>query len=454
MKNDIIQNIRLDMNAPKIKSSLSVRIGDTCTRTIHVTLISGGRVVSLEDALVALIEIEKPDGNHCYNDCVISGNEIQYTITTQTVNVEGTCKCQINITFEDGAIVTSPVFDLVVYSLLVDSNEIKSQNEYTALTQHVVMANKYAGDAESSARSAAESATKAEESEKAAGVSESNATVSENNAAKYEEMAAKEAGKAAKSATAASDSENNAAGSEKNAKKHEEGAAESATNASASESAAKISENNAAESEQKAKEYKESAESSATNAETAKATAAESKTTAENKAQEAANYAEAARKYLETIQSAGILTLGDGPQNATPGDKGKTAYDHSISTGNPHQTTYTQVGADKEGAAEEAYEKAIQYVKNAIAELINGAPETLDTLKEIADAMEADHNVVEALEEAVGKRATKEELDNHTSNIVAHITDAERTTWNNYADQIANIEKEITELKNKQGYPV
>ena len=101
MKNDIIQNIRLDMNAPKIKSSLSVRLGDTCTRSIHVTMSNGGSVVSMENALVALIEIEKPDGNHCYNDCVISGNEIQYTITTQTVNVEGTCKCQISVTFED-----------------------------------------------------------------------------------------------------------------------------------------------------------------------------------------------------------------------------------------------------------------------------------------------------------------------------------------------------------------
>mgnify|MGYP004641488363 FL=1 len=447
MKNDIIQNIRLDLNAPKIKSSLSVRIGDTCTRTIHVTLTSGGKVVSLENALVALIEIEKPDGNHCYNDCVISGNEVQYTITTQSVNVEGTCKCQINVTFEDGGIVSSPIFDMVVYSLLVDQSNMKSQNEYTALTQHVVMANKYAGDAESAKRNAQEAAAKAEESKTAAGISESNAAESEKKAGENKELAAKEAEKAVASSEAAGISE-------KNAKASEIAADESASAASESKNAAKISEDNAIRSEQKAKEYGEKAESSAQSAERSETTAIESKTTAENKAREATNSAEAARRYMETVQSAGILTLGHGPQNAMPGDEGKKAYDHTLSTENPHKTTYSQVGADKEGAAQQAYDNAIVFIKNAIAELINGAPETLDTLKEIADAMEANHTIVEALEEAVGTRATKEEFTNHKSDTIVHISKEERTTWNNYGTKITDMEKEITELKKKQGYPV
>ena len=234
MKNDIIQNIRLDMNAPKIKSSLSVRLGDTCTRSIHVTMSNGGSVVSMENALVALIEIEKPDGNHCYNDCVISGNEIQYTITTQTVNVEGTCKCQISVTFEDGAMITSPIFDLVVYSQLVDQKEVKSQNEYTSLTEQVVMANAYANNAKASETAAGVSETNAKASEDAAKESETNALSSANDASQsaQEALASKEA---------AAVSEGNALISENNASAHEQAAAQSALAALTSETAAKKS---------------------------------------------------------------------------------------------------------------------------------------------------------------------------------------------------------------------
>ena len=51
------------------------------------------------------------------------------------------------------------------------------------------------------------------------------------------------------------------------------------------------------------------------------------------------------------------------------------------------------------------------YVDTEIAELINSAPTTLDTLGEIATAMAENEDVVEALTEAVGKRYTKDETD-------------------------------------------
>ena len=47
------------------------------------------------------------------------------------------------------------------------------------------------------------------------------------------------------------------------------------------------------------------------------------------------------------------------------------------------------------------------YVDSSIANLINGAPTTLDTLKEIADAFEQSKDVVEALESAIGNKADK-----------------------------------------------
>lgn len=45
------------------------------------------------------------------------------------------------------------------------------------------------------------------------------------------------------------------------------------------------------------------------------------------------------------------------------------------------------------------------FVKAVVNALINGAPETLDTLKEIADAIEANETIVEALNTAIGTKA-------------------------------------------------
>lgn len=48
------------------------------------------------------------------------------------------------------------------------------------------------------------------------------------------------------------------------------------------------------------------------------------------------------------------------------------------------------------------------YVDTEIAGLVNGAPETLDTLKELADAITENESVVEALNAAIGNKADKE----------------------------------------------
>lgn len=71
--------------------------------------------------------------------------------------------------------------------------------------------------------------------------------------------------------------------------------------------------------------------------------------------------------------------------------------------------TATEVGADTVGAATSALANANSYTDKKIADLINGAPETLDTLKEIADAMAEDKKVVEALNTAIGTKVDKVE---------------------------------------------
>ena len=80
--------------------------------------------------------------------------------------------------------------------------------------------------------------------------------------------------------------------------------------------------------------------------------------------------------------------------------------------------TYTadEVGADAKGSADKALSDAKSYTDEEIAGLINGAPTTLDTLGEIANAMAENKNVVDALNEAIGTKATSTDLTSHTSN--------------------------------------
>ncbi len=69
------------------------------------------------------------------------------------------------------------------------------------------------------------------------------------------------------------------------------------------------------------------------------------------------------------------------------------------------------VTATDKTAWNETYQQSTGYTDQKIAELINGAPETLDTLKEIADAMAENNTVVEALDTAIGKKADAAEFE-------------------------------------------
>ena len=95
--------------------------------------------------------------------------------------------------------------------------------------------------------------------------------------------------------------------------------------------------------------------------------------------------------------------------------------------------TAGEVGADAAGSARDAlaaareysdatYIQATGYTDMQVAALVNGAPETMDTLKEIADAMAENEDVVEALQAAIGSRASDAEVQAHNANTALHVT--------------------------------
>lgn len=88
----------------------------------------------------------------------------------------------------------------------------------------------------------------------------------------------------------------------------------------------------------------------------------------------------------------------------TKSDVGLENVDNTADVDKPVSTLVQQ-------ALDLYYQQATAFTLQKIADLINGAPTTLDTLGEIAKAMEEHESVVEALEEAIGKKANQNEMD-------------------------------------------
>ena len=76
----------------------------------------------------------------------------------------------------------------------------------------------------------------------------------------------------------------------------------------------------------------------------------------------------------------------------------------------PEKPSYAaqEVGADPAGAADQALSEAKNYADEKIAGLVNSAPETLDTLGELAVAMRENEDVAQALDAAVVNKAEKD----------------------------------------------
>lgn len=74
------------------------------------------------------------------------------------------------------------------------------------------------------------------------------------------------------------------------------------------------------------------------------------------------------------------------------------------------------------------------YVDNKVADLVNSAPEALDTLGELATALENHEDAYDALLETVGNKATQADLTTHTGNKDIHIAATERAQWHAKSD--------------------
>ena len=109
----------------------------------------------------------------------------------------------------------------------------------------------------------------------------------------------------------------------------------------------------------------------------------------------------------------------------------KRCINEHINSDNPHEIDADTVGLGKanntadlekpvskaqQDAIDKAYYNSNLYTDQKIADLVNGAPTTLDTIGELAEAFENNKTVVEALNQAIGLKANEKEFNSHTEN--------------------------------------
>ena len=111
--------------------------------------------------------------------------------------------------------------------------------------------------------------------------------------------------------------------------------------------------------------------------------------------------------------------------------------------------TASDVGADVSGAAASALTEAKSYADIKVADLVNSAPETLDTLGELATALQENASVVDTLNAAIGNKANASDLTAHIGDTAnPHGVTAEQVRAVSYNVQALTDEQRAQALEN------
>lgn len=275
----------------------------------------------------------------------------------------------------------------------------------TAVNETAVTINAKAEEAEANADAASTSASAAKASAGEAASSQSAAAGSESAAAGSESAAASSASASASSASAAKASEANAKASETNAKASESAAASSASAAASSASAASSSQNAAKTSETNAKTSETNAAASAS------AAAASART-------QQADWAETDSTLQSFIKNKPTNLMTTNTTQTISADKTftgavtmSTVKATTVNADTVNATSLTVTGSTSVPTANADNNSNTvantAFVKMAIANLMNGAPSQLDTLKELSAALGNDANFSATVTKEIGEKFSK-----------------------------------------------
>ena len=413
-------NLSLDLYYNEEKT-IDTKEYDKNSRYITVSLTYKGKEYQISgDTVKARIKWLKPDKKPVFNDCVInSDNTITIDLTEQMLIVSGVAKATLSLyDINTDQVLSTTSFNAIVEASAVSDDTILSSDEYNSLHNEFKRLNNKVEELDKTVTEHENIREKNEDSRK------SNEIKRETNESER-----------INSENARMNNENTRIDSENERVKNEN---------------TRIANENVRQHNEATRETQEDKRESDT-------------AIAIEKANEAAKNANDKANDLQTKLDNHHFVLTDELENTISSDSTTTAPtanavkivndkldSHTNNRDNPHNITKEQIGlgnndntADMDKPVSTAQQKAIddayvnsnKYTDKKIADLIGGAPETLDTLKEVADAISASKSTEEALNSAIGTKANQAELDTHTGNDTIHITSDERENWNDANDK-------------------
>ena len=131
--NPIEYRIDLDCRRAESQVIITAKQGEASGRKITFSLKEGRLPYKVPSGVTAVLRAKKPSGAVLYNTCTVTPDgKVEYVITTQTVADVGTLPCELQLS-QDGRVIFTPNFTLLVYRNLAIDSEVESSDEYTAL---------------------------------------------------------------------------------------------------------------------------------------------------------------------------------------------------------------------------------------------------------------------------------------------------------------------------------
>ena len=131
--NPIEYKITLDCRRAESQVIITAKQGEASGRKITFSLNEGRLPYKVPAGVTAVLRAKKPSGAVLYNTCTVTADgNVEYIITTQTVAEVGKLPCELQLS-QDGKVIFSPNFTLLVYKNLSVDSEVESSDEFTAL---------------------------------------------------------------------------------------------------------------------------------------------------------------------------------------------------------------------------------------------------------------------------------------------------------------------------------
>ena len=121
----------LDLQSTQSQIAIPVTLGDTA-RTWLISFRDGSSTYKISDGCLAKLEIMRPTGTHIEEFCPIEHNTtVRYSFlqNPNTAAVEGFHECAVVLYDEEGHIIGSPRFSMIVSGRVINSDSIKLSDE-------------------------------------------------------------------------------------------------------------------------------------------------------------------------------------------------------------------------------------------------------------------------------------------------------------------------------------